>query len=56
MMEERKFINDNDTVIMKGFKTQVRIGFESIQQATPHLLETKYIKIKAHFDRNGPLL
>jgi fumarylacetoacetase len=34
---ERKFINDNDTVIMKGFcQKQVRIGFEKfLLNSTP---------------------
>jgi fumarylacetoacetase len=41
---ERKFINDNDTVIMKGFANgHVRIGFENFKQY--YLLCTKKIKL-----------
>jgi fumarylacetoacetase len=34
---ERKFINDNDTVIMKGFcqNGQVRIGFGEVSKLLP---------------------
>jgi fumarylacetoacetase len=43
---ERKFINDNDTVIMKGFcqNGQVRIGFEKfLQTLTPLSGNNRYL-------------
>jgi fumarylacetoacetase len=42
---ERKFINDNDTVIMKGFceNTSTHRFWRSIQQATPPFVRNKGI-------------